>query len=522
MPARSRPARTAILVIHGIGEQNPYETLDSFARGLVQYFASSWAGAKVSLEPERINHGDWTEAAVHVDAVNPADLRDALHLSLFEFYWAPYTEGKVTYRGVLSWLARSALTPLRYWSDNLATLLAARAEPRKEGKPAAAVAWLFIREVLRAVGVYVPVLGLVALIAWLITQVAPQVRQLGTTLAPTLAPALAQHPWPLAGCAASLILALTLAWFIVQEVVGWLRRTSPSIEPRADLLWFVSAMPLCAVFVVATIALAAASELPLQGAALLKLLMGVVPALAVVWSAWLLRRILVGYLGDIAVYVTADAKAASYAARTAILDQSTTALARLLCDDRRGFDQVIVAGHSLGSVIAYDTINELLSRVWAARDQLGRGVEPLVQRDDLTRLRGLVTFGSPLDKIYYLFREHVGSDQAVRAQILSFLHSYRRGRSGRDYGSFKFTYPPDPKPGASPKRGEEPLAFPQLDSPFKWLNVWSPMDPVSGPLHFYEVDERRMRWYVPWWGVAHMRYWSDKAFYAAIAEAFLV
>src|SRR3989454_6833347 len=106
MPARSRPARTAILVIHGIGEQNPYETLDSFARGLVQYFASSRPSAKVSLEPERINHGDWTEAAVHVDGVNPADPRDALHLSLFEFYWAPYTEGKVTYRGVLSWLAQ--------------------------------------------------------------------------------------------------------------------------------------------------------------------------------------------------------------------------------------------------------------------------------------------------------------------------------------------------------------------------------------------------------------------------------
>ena len=521
MPARSRPARTAILVIHGIGEQNPYETLDSFARGLVQYFASSRPGAKLSLEPERINHGDWTEAAVHVDGVNSADPRDTLRVSLFEFYWAPYTEGKVTYRGVLSWLARSALTPLRYWSDNLATLLAARAEPRKEGKPAAPVAWLFVREVLRAVGVYVPVLGLVALIAWLITQVAPQLRQLGQ-LGTTLAPALAQHPWPLAGCAASLILALTLAWFIVQEVVGAVRRTSRSIERRADVLWLAFAIPLCAVFVIATLALAAASGLPLQGPALLKLLMGVVPALAVVWSAWLLRRILVGYLGDIAVYVTADAKAASYAARTAILDQSTIALARLLCDDRRGFDQVIVAGHSLGSVIAYDTINELLSRVWAARDQLGRGVEPLVQRDDLTRLRGLVTFGSPLDKIYYLFREHVRSDQAVRAQILSFLHSYRRGRSGRDYGSFKFTYPPDPKPGAPPKRGEEPLAFPRLDHRFKWLNVWSPMDPVSGPLHFYEVDERRRRWYVPWWGVAHMRYWSDKAFYAAIAEAFLV
>src|SRR5437867_11891240 len=104
-------------------------------------------------------------------------------------------------------------------------------------------------------------------------------------------------------------------------------------------------MPLCAVFVVATIALAAASELPLQGAALLKLLMGVVPALAVVWSAWLLRRILLGYLGDIAVYVTADAKAESYAARTAILYISTIALARLPCYDRCGFDLVYVSGH---------------------------------------------------------------------------------------------------------------------------------------------------------------------------------
>src|SRR5256885_13013924 len=37
-------------------------------------------------------------------------------------------------------------------------------------------------------------LGLVALIAWLITQVAPQLRQLGQ-IGTTLAPTLAQHPW---------------------------------------------------------------------------------------------------------------------------------------------------------------------------------------------------------------------------------------------------------------------------------------------------------------------------------------
>ena len=30
-------SRTAMLVIHGIGEQNPYETLDQFARNLTRY-----------------------------------------------------------------------------------------------------------------------------------------------------------------------------------------------------------------------------------------------------------------------------------------------------------------------------------------------------------------------------------------------------------------------------------------------------------------------------------------------------
>ena len=34
VPLPLRGKRQAMLVIHGIGEQNPYETLDSFARGV--------------------------------------------------------------------------------------------------------------------------------------------------------------------------------------------------------------------------------------------------------------------------------------------------------------------------------------------------------------------------------------------------------------------------------------------------------------------------------------------------------
>ncbi len=36
--AGSSMHKTAILVIHGIGQQDPYETNDHFARGLVDHF----------------------------------------------------------------------------------------------------------------------------------------------------------------------------------------------------------------------------------------------------------------------------------------------------------------------------------------------------------------------------------------------------------------------------------------------------------------------------------------------------
>ena len=104
------------------------------------------------------------------------------------------------------------------------------------------------------------------------------------------------------------------------------------------------------------------------------------------------------------------------------------ALATLLTDRARQFDQVVLSGHSLGSVIAYDTVNELLSRVWATQElsRTGADAAQTLTRTDLEKLRGLVTFGSPLDKVCYFYREHVASDEAVRAQILLFLYSLLR------------------------------------------------------------------------------------------------
>jgi hypothetical protein len=213
--------------------------------------------------------------------------------------------------------------------------------------------------------------------------------------------------------------------------------------------------------------------------------------------AILLRYFLVKYVGDIAVYTNADAKAKNYSARCAILNGATEAITRLL-KDKNEYQEIIIAGHSLGSVIAYDALNQLFNQNNSAPDQLAPGSP--IPADRLDRIKGLVTFGSPLDKVYYFFREVTREDQAVRAQLLSYLHWFRRIRSGRDYGSFMFkTY-----------SNKEPIQL-------RWLNAWSVADPVSGHLHYYRVDEQKR-----FLGISHLGYWEDPKFYSFVAEKLLM
>ena len=508
-------AHTAMLVIHGIGEQNPYDTLDSFARGLASHFAD----LKPTLRAERISHEDRTEVAVHLEFERPATPNGLKHLSLFEFYWAPFTEDKVSYWGVLKWIVRTAFTPLAYLADNLQALL--WEERDKTGKPATLLraVWLFLRELARIALAYVPLLILTAVIATLAYVNAPTALNTIRGLVDAL-----RHDEHLGGLGvfvACLAVALVLLWFIIQELVHWATRSGPSVERVAETVWLGLAVVSCVGFVVAGLILARVMNVNLGTYIQLVLRWSTLGLIALILGLWLSKRIAVGYLGDIAVYVTTDPKSPNFETKTAILKQSIRALATLLSDKTRQFDQVILCGHSLGSVIAYDTVNQVLSSVWATPDAaVAAGTVQALTRNDLEKLRGLVTFGSPLDKVYYFYREHVASHQAVRAQILSFLSSLLRGRSGRDYGAFTFTYPDPPQ-----KPSDEPFAFPQLGDDFHWVNVWSPMDPVSGRLQFYRLGKddryRRLGPRYAVWGVAHFAYWGDPTFYKIIADRFL-
>ena len=107
MVANTPPERIAILVIHGVGQQKPYETLDQFARGLLKSYdlqnlpndqASTWtilSQLDLAKDPEHAQQ-DWIRASHRLQPSTPlpfagADNQGSLieNITLFEYYWAP-------------------------------------------------------------------------------------------------------------------------------------------------------------------------------------------------------------------------------------------------------------------------------------------------------------------------------------------------------------------------------------------------------------------------------------------------
>jgi hypothetical protein len=113
------------------------------------------------------------------------------------------------------------------------------------------------------------------------------------------------------------------------------------------------------------------------------------------------------------------------------------------------YENVIVVGHSLGSVLAYDTLNALINLDNVSSDGQKRNV--------VGRTRALVTFGSPLDKTAFIFRMQAKSDEDwIREQMTDSVQPLIV-----NYAEFR----------------PETLT---------WVNIWSRMDIISGSLDYYD------------------------------------
>jgi hypothetical protein len=478
---KETPACAAILIIHGIGEQNPYEALDAFTRGLVR---------RVGLKAEQMEHWlTWrdqrADTAIRLHLPKPIGRVQAKTVDLIEFYWAGLVQGRITLRQVLLWIARTSLTPLRLWSQNPTVLLS-------EGGATGRRLWVFGRELLRAVLLLATAAAIILPFVYAAAHRSAWVEFGGTA-------------WALVG---SIEYPVAFVIWLVLVVLGlailnqWLRLLRPgrflASTERHSLEWW-RRLSFIALAALGLVAWGLHEAFDLQVPMLVYRLWATVqsgpvlaPVLAILVAA-AIRKPIVKYMGDIALYVTADERSTLFRTRAEILKEATTRLQALLRDST--YRGVYVVGHSLGSVIAYDAINYLTREVRAEP----RGSEKLT-REDFERLRGLLTFGSPLDKVYYFFRTEVGDEEAVRAQILSSLHGFRKEGSKREYGELKLAR----------------YRVPELKD-FRWWNVYSSVDFVSGHLDFYKLDRQVHRGY---WNpvTAHIAYWNDPRFYATVEE----
>ncbi|MBW4643910.1 MAG: hypothetical protein KME23_13120 [Goleter apudmare HA4340-LM2] len=394
--------RTAFLLIHGIGEQSPFETLDYFAQNFVRYFEQQKVHIQLEhlMAKRRLSTGAlWTESFVRL---SPSDLTQDWFIDIHEYYWAPETENKITVPEVLQWAEQTLDGTIDFYGRKDNQYLLEQLLQHRSSKSLFKFRLRSLTIFLRLFNLFYPVL------------------RLGT--------------W--------LILSL-LGPFFKGNFLGSAWKLSKAI---------------------------------------------VTPAL-------------VNFIGDIAIYTKTNPRSAYFKIRQRVVTESLTLLQEILQDQQADYNQVILAGHSLGSCIAYDTLNQLCIEASLAPDQ---GKSMLIDK-----LNGLVTFGSPLDKIAFFFQETARENQYIRKRILEHLNSFRV------------------KPKSTTELVQKSQYFScspvvcQLNQ-LRWFNYYHQKDPISGSLDYYEnLDNIEMEYQASWGSQGHLGYWNDLKFYEHMANQFL-
>jgi hypothetical protein len=172
---------------------------------------------------------------------------------------------------------------------------------------------------------------------------------------------------------------------------------------------------------------------------------------------WLIYYVMVEFVGDVAIYVSSYKVSRFEEIRGKIQDAVFNVVRQVYSarDDANPalpfYNKVVIVGHSLGTVIAYDMLNAAIS--WDMTEKSN-------SIDVVGRTSALITFGSPLDKTAFLFRTQVSGPQFLREALAA-----QRQPLILDYKKYR------------------PL------KKFEWTNIYSHMDIVSGFLMYYDTPE---------------------------------
>jgi hypothetical protein len=453
----------AVLVCHGMGEQVRYETISSVAEAILrearkEVGQNNVAPTAVALACEDQNFLARAEIKwKHTDEGGSVLHEHQVHV--YEAYWAPVTQDRVTYWETVKFLLSAAWSGMKYCHP-----FGSNSFRR----------WMFGEPKTLRIS-HTTFFALIAAMLFLLFQVAIigfvslELAQQYKAVIEQPLPMFSEHGWLLD---------------FLKKGLQWLSPLLPGVAVLFDRSQQVShrigeAFKLLAWF-------------------------------ALIAEAFFVRYFLIEYVGDVAAYIS-PYKDSKFDEIRRTIQKIGSDVAKIVygfrsspstsvqpsTPDRRqpnvpNYEGIVVVGHSLGSVLAYDTLNAMINL-----DQVSGGPD---QRGVLRRTRALVTFGSPLDKTAFLFRMQASTEENwIREQLAASVQPLIV-----DY-KYRCDNPQHPRR--------------KLD----WVNIWSPMDVISGSLEYYDdpdlcKDDPRLalkiqnmrdpKANIPF--AAHVQYWKNE------------
>lgn len=430
---------TAILVVHGIGNQLPMETLDQFGRGFITAYKTRSRNPDDYLiehvvyeKEEDMGTKRWLENVVRIRYL-PAG-KNAPYIDLHEYYWANQTEGRADWNDISDWIRGITSGARKYYKRNMELA-------EKYGDQSA------------------------------LTYNKGNYRDFRYFL--------------FIGIISHLVVGAQLSTRGLRKVLNYI----PLLGPLIDSLF----------------------ESMSHNAS----------------------KTITNILGDLVAYSVTDAKSKYYPVRSTILNGAVDNIKTLLeagaqewRQNERGewkkvlvkrqYPAVLVAAHSLGSVVSFDALNRINLIVNACQlpsyDAAGNCL--LVKGLKLSnQLRGFITFGSPLDKVAFFMRENLPDDQWLRQQLIN------------DFVGFKRR---DLSPWLSHLKGYFPVVNEvsrvRLLDEIPWRNYHDRADYVSGGLDYYsKVTNVNCGFKTKtWFAFTHSNYWNCQPFFDDIIRHFLV
>ena len=486
VPAPATRERVAVVIAHGMGQQVPFETLEGVASAIR---AAAQVAVPVTTQFVSASAaGDGTAGSRPADhsVIPRAELTlGSTEVHLYESYWAPLTEGRVGAGDVMGFLWGAVVNAVRHgmrigyqrvmFSQVVTFPASSLSVWAIFGLGAVLAALVVLVAMAAAVGIAgvlnwspaswaTPTLVAIVSVDLLVIEMLVFLSVVIAIALPGLyrrnGVAFAIPPVPIKLLAWMFIALAVLVIGGAPIVVGTHMLTTD--RARAEVA-DARAHTRADQAPIAVHAVSAADSITTQmcypglvrSATWLKSNYNTATGRLVILGIWIMaallvrkaRNILIQYPGDVAAYISAH-RVSKFAEIRDAIQARMLAILDLVYSRKLAYDRVIVVGHSLGSVVAYDGLNKL-----TLLDRLSGGTLDVAQRTAL-----LLTFGSPLDKIAYAFRVQRPEDCLIREALAQARQPFI------DVPAY-------------------------IDRPRRWINLYSRHDLIGANLDYFDLPD---------------------------------